>query len=324
MPPKKTPTSSLSGSHAAYLLSVYLTVVATTVIELLVKRVLYRTRARIRKIASGGTSLETSTTHCSPATRLPLEVVEIIIAYLRYDTRTLRACTLTCYSWYIAAVPHLHHTLAVTVGYWGGQKFLWPGPILYMHMLGLLPFVKELRLCGRLDEFSSKRFNCCILYQFSALTNVQKLDIANLDIPSFIPRIRRYFRHFLPTVQSLALRNPKGTSRQIIYFIGLFQHLQDLKLAHDQFSYLEEPAGDPTPIPAFVPPLRGWLRLLAFNRTGFLEDMIDLFGEIRFRYVRVQGVYEIRRLLGACAKTLECVVLDPTDSVGEQLSLTDM
>jgi len=124
MLPKKTPTSSLPGSYTAYFLSLYLTVVTATVIELLFKRVLYRTLAGIRKIGSGGDSPETSTTHRSPATRLPLEVVEIIIAYLRYDTRSLRACTQTCHSWYIAAVPHLHHTLTVDFCWYYGEKYL--------------------------------------------------------------------------------------------------------------------------------------------------------------------------------------------------------
>ena len=35
----------------------------------------------------------------------------MIVFYLAYDTRSLLACSMTCYSGYIVAVPHLHHTL---------------------------------------------------------------------------------------------------------------------------------------------------------------------------------------------------------------------
>ena len=114
MPPKQTPTSSLSGSHAAYFSSSYLTTVTATATELFAKRVLYRTLARIGKMRSGGgVSPETSTTHNSPTTRLPLEVAETIVAHLAYDKSSLRACALKCYSWYITAVPYLHRALTI-------------------------------------------------------------------------------------------------------------------------------------------------------------------------------------------------------------------
>jgi len=322
MPPKKTPTSSLSGAHAVYFLSPHLTTITATGIELLTKRVWYRTLARVRRICSGGVSPETSRTHSSPATRLPQEIVAIIIAYLTFDTRSLRACTLTCYSWYIAAVPHLHHTLSISTDPWG-QGFQWPDPIRYMHMLGLLPLVKKFQVRG--GSFirvglSPKLFNCRILRQFLALSNVQELDLEQLDIPDFVPRIQRYFGHFSHTVRSLALREPRGSRRQIIYFIGLFQHLQDLKLIYDRAELQEEPADDLTLIPPFSPPLGGWLTVMHFTRVGLLKDMIDLFGGIRFRYMHLLDVDGMPLLLDACTKTLEIVVLDPTDPRGEQIS----
>ena len=267
MPPGKTPTSSLSGSNTTYFLSLCLTVVTATEIELLFKQVLYRTLARIRRIGSGGVSPKISTTHCSPAARLPLDVVEMIIDYLRYDICSLRACTQTCYSWYIAAVPHLHHTLTVRLGWCNESKFRWPNSIRYRHMLGLLPLVKEFRVHAGYLGFSPKFFKYCTLRQFSALSNVQKLEIERLDIPSFIPRVQRYFGHFLPTVRSLVLREPSGTHRQIIYFIGLFQNLQDLGILYGPDHFVEE--SDPTLIPAFIPPLRGWLKLVCLDSAGF-------------------------------------------------------
>ena len=293
------------------------------VIALLFKRGFYRTRDGIRRISSGGASPKTSTTRSSPATRLPLEVVEIIISYLIYDRRSLRACTLTCYSWYIAAVPHLHHTLTVSVNSWP-TKFWLPNAIWYMNMLGLLPLVKRLRIRGYYswEKLSPKLFTCCILRHFRTLTNVRKLEIDRLDIPRFMPRIKRYFKHFMPTVRSLFLREPRGSNRQIIYFIGLFQHLQDLRFFSDYgLNSWKDLAGDPTLVPEFVPPLRGWLRLTHFRRAGLLKDMIHLFGGIRFRYLHFHDVDGMRLVLDACAKTLENLVLDPTDPRSEQLSL---
>jgi hypothetical protein len=195
---------------------------------------------------------------------------------------------------------------------------------MYKHKLGLLPLVDTFWSLGANSnhiEFSPKLFNCYTLRHFSALTNVQELGIDYLDIPSFMPRIRRYFGHFLPTVHSLALSEPKGSRRQIVYFIGLFQRLEDLKLLYIRADSQEEPADDLTLIPPFVPPLRGSLMVVRFTRVGLLKDMIDLFGGIRFRHMNLFNVDGMRLLLDACAKTLETVMLYPTDPRGEQLSV---
>ena len=79
-----------------------------TAIELLTAKVWWRGKAKIEQMLFGGTP-ETPTLHASPITKLPQELVELDF-FIR-DTRALLACSMTCYSWYIAAVPHLHHTL---------------------------------------------------------------------------------------------------------------------------------------------------------------------------------------------------------------------
>ena len=79
-----------------------------------------------------------------------------------------------------------------------------------------------------------------------------------------------------------------------------------------------------TLIPAFVPPLRGWLKLSFFRKVDLLEDMIHLFGGLRFRYIYLYNVAGMPLLLRACARTLEVVVLHSTDLRGEQLSLVDI
>ena len=287
-------------------------------IELLVKGIWYRILARIWKMWSGGASPETPTASSSPATRLPQEIVRIIIAYITYDTHSLRACTLTCYSWYIAAVPHLHYSLEIETHSLDGMVW-WPNPLWYMYRLGLLPLVRELQVVdnGYPHIWLSKGlFNRNVLRPFLTFTNLRELEIDFLDISSFLPGIRRYFGHFPPTVRSLTLREPRGSYREIIYFIGLFQHLQDLTFTCGA-KFGEERADDPTLTPPFIPPLRGWLRLFYFTGAGLLKDMIDLFGGMRFRYMHLRNVDGMRFLLGACAKSLEVVVLYPTDSRGE-------
>ena len=272
-----------------------------------------------------GASLKSSTTPSPPVTGLPLEIVEMIIAYFIYDMRSLRACSNTCYPWYIAAVPHLHHALHVDINSFD-QKFRWPNPVQNMHVLGLLPLVKSFSIRRGSHSgvgFSPELFSYRTLRQFSALTGIRTLWIADLDIPSFMPMIRQYFGHLFPTVQILTLREPKGSDRQIIYFIGMFQHLEDLQLFGDghRVNFQGELADDLILLPPSAPPLRGRLMLENFTRINLLKDMIDLFGGIRFRGMDLFNVDGMPLLLNACAKTLETFWLHPQDPRGEVVYL---
>ena len=275
---------------------------------------------------SASALLETPSTCSSTslATRLPHEIVEIIVTHLSYDRRNLCACSLTCYAWYLVAAPHLHRTLVTSTKDLGPKNILsWPNPLPSMYKLGLLPLVKKFEVHEDRNtpenRLSPERFNHRTLRQFSALSNVQELGIDLLNIPEFMPGIRRYFGHFLPTVRSLALRDPQGSHRQIIYFIGLFQHLEDLKLLYNRCSTREETVSDPAPIPPFAPPLRGRLTMTWFRRVGLLEDMIHLFEGIRFRHMDLYKVDGFQLLLSACAETLETLRLYPADH-GEEVS----
>jgi len=294
----------------------------TTVIELLAKRVWYRNLTKIQKMRSGDPSPETSTTHSSPATRLPQEIIEMIIVYLIYDKHSLCACTLTCYSWYIAAVPHLHHTLVIDTDRPRDRKSRWPDAVRRMHMLGLLPLVKKLYIYAsmfydyHISAVTPKTLHCRALHKFSALTNVQELGIESLDISKFMPELQRHFGHFLPTVRSLTLISPKGSHRQIIYFIGLFRHLEDLKLVFRQPGPIPT-VGDLTLIPPFAPPLRGRLKMKLSMEVELVEDMIRLFGGIQFHSMDLLCVGGTRLLLNACVETLETLRLHQTDPHGK-------
>ena len=78
-------------SYYRLVVTLHVTITTATVVELLAKRALYRTLARIRRMQSGDAPLETPTALPSPVTRLPQDVVELIISYLTYDIRSLRA-----------------------------------------------------------------------------------------------------------------------------------------------------------------------------------------------------------------------------------------
>ena len=101
-----------------------------------------------------------------------------------------------------------------------------------------------------------------------------------------------------------------------MYFVGLFQHLQDLKLIYSGANLREQPAVDPALVPRFIPPLLGRLKM-AFTTVGLLKGVIDQFGGIRFQHVRLFNVDGMRLLLGAGAETLKTLVLDAGDPRGK-------
>ena len=319
---EKTPTSALTGTYKLSLAALP-THCCVAVGELFVNKLWYRSIAKIKWLLFGGTP-ETSTTRSSPITKLPQELVGMIVSYFIYDTSTLLACSLTSHSWYIAAVPHLHHTLT-TDDLWrihfDNRKCRWPGPLRKSYNLGLLPLVKRFRirrpLNNSLPKLTPRRLGTSNLRYFSALTNLQELGIDNLHVSSFMPTIQQCFGHFSPTLRFLALREPTGSSRQILYFIGLFPNLQDLKLHYFLPADEQESTDDEMLVPLSIPPLQGRLTLTCFTRENLVEDMIALFGGLRFRYMDLFRVKCVPLLLGACAETLETLRLYPTDPYGE-------
>jgi len=84
---------------------------------------------------------ETSIVHESTC-RFPYEIVEVIISYLIHDHDALTACSLTCRSWYIAVVLHIHHTLIL--GGEGDERLRNSlKPLSKLQELGLIPLMKE-------------------------------------------------------------------------------------------------------------------------------------------------------------------------------------
>jgi hypothetical protein len=134
-----------------------------------------------------------------------------------------------------------------------------------------------------------------------------------------MPNIQQCFGHFAPTLRFLALMEPAGSPRQILYFIGLFPNLQDFKLLYILPATGQESAADAELVPCSVPPLRGRLTLACLGGERLMKDMITFFGGLRFHSMDLFRVKCIRLLLDACAETLETLRLYPTDPYGEDL-----
>ncbi|KAF9780964.1 hypothetical protein BJ322DRAFT_289281 [Thelephora terrestris] len=257
--------------------------------------------------------------------KLPQELVEEILSYFVDDKRTLLACSLTCWSWYSATVRHLHYSLTTDdnpVSLTASKNRWWPRPLEKMYELDLLPLVKRLRIrmMLRKDLFTPERLDGHNLRYFLALKNLQELGIDNLVLHNFMPDLQRYFGHLSLTLRFLALLQPIGSSRQIVYFIGLFPNLQDLKLHYPVLRDEEENTLDTTPNPLSSPPLRGRLTLTLFTREQIVKDMITLFGRLRFHHMDLFGVKCLPLLLEQCAETLETLRLYPTDPHAEDMN----
>ncbi|KAF9783267.1 hypothetical protein BJ322DRAFT_1110147 [Thelephora terrestris] len=260
--------------------------------------------------------------HSDPPTDLPQrrsfppEIVEMIIAHLKYDTATLKSCAATCFTWYRIAVPHVHRTLMLRE--WTSSKFgnQPSNPLLSSFKYGLLPFVEQLDFRG---TFAPGHWDVPAVFDsrnmryFRAMVNLQELKIGDLDFSKFPVGLGKYLGHFAPTLRSVALSWPKGTRRQLLDFFRLFPKLEDVEiLCYDPKRSVSEPLDNQlVPISGG---LRGRLTLNMFNEVGLLEDIAVAFGGMRFTSMDLRGTRRVMRfVLNACAHTLEILRIYPQD-----------
>ena len=241
--------------------------------------------------------------------RVPYEVVEMTIAHLAHDVDALKACSLTCRSWNIVAVPHIQHTLVLGRGVApSGFK-----PLPMLHALGLMPLVKEIRVeqwGGVGTWFVPHALNLNALRYFSAFANVHTLKIQNFEICRFIPGIERYFVHFSPTLRSVTLYDPYGTPRQLAHFLSLFPNLDDVEILRICASAPSTTVPDAELVPVSAPKLQGRLTLYTFDSVEVWTHMITSCGGLRFRHLDLRGSANcVSTLLEACADTLETLKL---------------
>jgi len=267
---------------------------------------------------------ETRIVHDS-ACCFPIEIVEMIIAHLTRDLGALKACSLTCYSWYTAAVPHIHRTLVLGERRPDKNRHKLK-PLFKLHKLGLVPLIKEIRvdqlMFGKDPWFVPQEFSPRALRYFSAFANVRALALQGLEIHRFIPGIERYFGHLSLTLRSITLCYPRCTPRQLSYFLSLFSNLDDVDISSPRPPPYAA-AIDTDLVPFSAPKLQGRLKLRDFDWVETWTDLIASCGSLRFHYMDLRRVGDCAPiLLGACAKTLETLQFSPTDDlVGEWLGI---
>ena len=256
----------------------------------------------------------------TPSAPPPYDIAEMIIAHLTHDIPTLKTCTLTCRSLSIAAAPHLYRILTLT----GGRPEIDRSrlePLSKLHELGLMPFVREIRVKqgkGSSSWLVPQAFSHLDLRHFSAFANVHTLKIQNMEVYRFIPDIERYFEHFSPTLRSITLYNPCCTSRQLSYFLSIFSNLDDINISHATVvpntivPYTEL-------VPFSTPKLQGSLTLYMFQWIDTWTRLRASSGSLRFRHMDIRRSLSCERVLfESCAKTLETLRLYVNDrSAGE-------
>jgi len=253
----------------------------------------------------GSTPPGTSTTHAS-SYNLPSETTQMIIAHLIRDLNVLKACSLTCRSWYTIAVPHIHHTLTLhNKANDDSRRGL--KPLSVLHGFGLAPLIKEIRVGGRPEWgawFVPRTFSPDDLRHFSAFSNVRTLVLRTVKVAEFIPGIEQHFGHLSSSLRSIGLWGPCCTPRQLSHFLSLFSNLDDISIGS-----LKQPLGITTPdtelVPFSAPRLQGRLELRRFDWVETWTDLIASCGGLRFHYMDlywVGGCTPI--LLRACAETL--------------------
>lgn len=221
------------------------------------------------------------------------------------DIPTLKACSLTCYSWYIAALPCIHHTLVLRNRN-GALKAL-----SNLHALGLLPFTKEVRILQVISKpywFTPQFSRHQDSRHFFALTNVRSLMVQFLDIVSLAPRLGHHFGHLSSALRSLTLHGPRCTALQLSYFISLFPNLDDVDIRY--FWALPNIPGEVLG-PWSTPKLCGKLALVSSDTVETWHQLATRCG-LRFRFIHIWAVIEcVPVILNACAKTLETLRIEP-------------
>ena len=251
--------------------------------------------------------------------RLPYEIVEMIVACITHRA-TLKACSLTCRSWYIVTAPHLYHTLVLGVTKKPTIPHLEEKPLSRLHGHRMPLAVKEIWVRQELLRwFSPQAFSRSDLRNFSAFSHIRTLRVQKLEIYRFMPDIERYFGHFSSTLQSITLYQPVCTPRQLSHFLSLFSNLDNIEISGGYRPRLKRTLPDPELVPFSAPKLRGQLELYASHWAEIWTYLINLCGGLQFHSMDLRRAASCAPiLLEACAKTLETLRFYAADhSVGK-------
>ena len=275
----------------------------------------HRGKAKINRVLGNPLPLSGMPTGHESTCRLPYDIVEVVIGCIT-DHITLKACALTCRSWYITTAPHLYHTIVL-----GGEgKSARRKPLSKLHGHRMPLAVKEIWVKQRWPLwFKPQMFGRRGLRDFSTFANIHTLGLQMLEIHLFTPDIERYFGHFSPTLRSIALFSPLCTPQQLLHFLSIFSNLDDIEIWWGHIPDAETTLPDPKLIPFSSPKLRGRLELCDFPWVDIWTHLATLCGGLRFQYMDLSGSANCAPvLLGACAETLETLRFCATDeSIGK-------
>lgn len=247
---------------------------------------------------------------------LPCELVEMIITHLTDDLHALKACSLTCRSWYTIALAYVHHTLVLRGSACGSFRSGLDS-LSNLHKLGMIPLVKEIRVVLSEDtdvSFGPEVFAPSDLLHFSAFTNVHTLRIRALDVDRFIPVIGAYFQQFSSTLRSISLYHPTFSAPQYLScFLSLFPNLDDVEIRWPSPFSTTIPGTEFMPFSA--PEFRGRLVLEVFPVIETWTHLISMGGVLRFNHMELREVEGSPILLEACAETLETLRIYMSDNL---------
>ena len=235
----------------------------------------------------------------------------MIIAHLKYDVQTLKACAATCSSWYNIAIPLIHRTLRLRR--WVSKRFKHarPNQLPSLFKLGLLPLVQQLQLRDTPPCWiAAAIFDPRNLQYFHAMVNLQELRIDGFDFTVLQTGFGESLGHFAPTLRSVASAHPRGNRPQMLDFFRLFPKLDDIEIWR-HFPVLDSGEVLHTQLVPIRGGLRGRLTLTEFDEEGLLECIAIAFGGVKFTFMYLRRIRGMRLLLEACSDTLETLCLHP-------------
>lgn len=262
---------------------------------------------------------------------LPQEIVDHIVDALRNDSKSLKACSLTCKAMFISTRHLIHRRLYLTSEQnWevltlrekqryirGDREGIAIKVLSGIAAHGLLPYGRQLFIN------LSKNFTPANLQPFSdhfqRFDRIQELSIYWLHTPGFLEQFDTFFANFVPTLRSLHLDTPTGDTRDILDFICRFPHLDDLTFkvsAQDSHDWRTWRSAF-LPAVKEMPPFRGRLKLHGVSewRSPIMQQLISLPGKRQFRFVDFRS----------CPfRAVEQPVIDACSGTIETLSITWM
>ena len=259
---------------------------------------------------------------------LPQEVVDHIMFMLRDDLKSLKACSLTCKAVFISTRRFIHRRIYLTSEKnWevltlrerqryirGDRQGIAIKVLSGIAAYGLLPYGRHLyiNLNKNFTPANLQPFND----HFQRFDQIQELSIYWLDARHFLAQFNTFFANFTQTLRSLHLCTPTGDARDILGFVCLFSHLDDLTFRISPVDSHNWRTWTSTPLPAIkeMPPFRGRLKLhwVSEWQSYILQQLMSLPGKRRFRFVDFRN----------CPSEAEQPVINGCSGTIETLSIT--